>query len=196
LLAELAALKEQYEAVTGEPYPAGGRAPKKKKGAAAAAAVPTASGALNCGACQPWWDGAAVPESLVAKMLAETGLSSDSAQGVSPDEEAASWCTSLLVKCKKKKQIYMITSAPGHKPDLKKIAGAVGAKELRLVSSDADKAHLKLPVKCTSGCVTAMSVIGARHHTGCCRAVLLRVGSPAVHLNTKPALFCALFCQC
>ena len=38
LLADLAALKEQYEAVTGEPYPAGGRAPKKKKGAAAAAA--------------------------------------------------------------------------------------------------------------------------------------------------------------
>lgn len=35
LLAELAALKEQYETITGEPYPAGGRAPKKKKGAAA-----------------------------------------------------------------------------------------------------------------------------------------------------------------
>ena len=52
--AELAALKEEYEAVTGEPYPAGGRAPKKKKKGAGAAAA-AASGELNCGACQPWW---------------------------------------------------------------------------------------------------------------------------------------------
>jgi len=107
-------LKEQYETVTGEPYPAGGRAPKKKKGAAAAPAA-AASGELNCGASQPWWDGDKVPESLVVKKLAEMGLSSDSAQATTADEEMASWCTSLLVKCKKKKTIFMITSAPGHK---------------------------------------------------------------------------------
>ena len=89
------------------------------------------------------------------------GVSSDSAQGGTENDEVGSWCTSLLVKCKKKKTIFMITAAPGHKVDLKKMASLVGAKELRLVSSDVDKAHLTLWPECAGGCVTAMSVVGA-----------------------------------
>lgn len=121
---------------------------------------PVGTGELNCGACQPWWDGDAVPESPVVKKLAEVGCSSDSAQHATVDEEVASWCTSLLVKCKKKKTMFMVTTAPGNKADLKKIAKQVGAKELRLVTAEKDKAVLGLPEGCQNGCVTALSVVG------------------------------------
>ena len=124
------------------------------------ASGPVGTGELNCGACQQWWDGESVPESPVVTHLAEVGCSSDSAQHATVEEEVASWCTSLLVKCKKTKKMFMVTTAPGNKPDLKKLAKDVGAKELRLVSAEKDKDVLHLPEGCENGCVTALSVVG------------------------------------
>lgn len=124
------------------------------------AAGPVGTGELNCGACQQWWEGETVPESPVVTQLAEVGCSSDSAQHATVEEEVASWCTSLLVKCKKTKKMFMVTTAPGNRADLKKLAKDVGAKELRLVSAEKDKAVLHLPEGCENGCVTALSVVG------------------------------------
>jgi Ala-tRNA(Pro) deacylase len=129
-------------------------------GGAETASEPVGTGELNCGACQPWWDGEPVPESPVVTKLAEVGCSSDSAQHATVEEELASWCTSLLVKCKKSKKMFMVTTAPGNKADLKRLAKEVGAKELRLVSAEKDKAVLNLPEGCQNGCVTALSVVG------------------------------------
>ena len=70
----------------------------------------------------------------------------------------------------------MVTTAPGVRADLKKIAGQVGAKELRLVSAEKDKAVLNLAEGCENGCMTALSVIGKQaisriHPYAVCRAI-------------------------
>ena len=80
----------------------------------------------------------------------------------------------LLIQLKKK--MYMVTTAPGVRADLKKIAGQVGAKELRLVSAEKDKAVLNLAKGCENGCMTALSVIGKQaivriHPYAVCRAI-------------------------
>ena len=71
----------------------------------------------------------------------------------------ASWCTSLLVKCKKTKKLFMVTSRPGARANLKAVAKQVGAKELRM-AGEKEKALLGLAEGCEGGCVTAMSVLG------------------------------------
>ena len=48
---------------------------------------------------------------------------------------------------------------PGTKPDLKKLAKSIGAKELR-IAGDTDKAVLGLPAGSFGGSLTAMSVVG------------------------------------
>ena len=71
----------------------------------------------------------------------------------------ASWCTSLLVKCKKTKKVFMLTTRPGARANLKAVAKQVGAKELRM-AGEKEKALLGLAEGCEGGCVTAMSVLG------------------------------------
>jgi hypothetical protein len=138
--------------------------------AAAASAVEQAKGArlaklslvnaplVNPGPSQPWWSGKPMSPCCVVDKLAELGLSSDDVQAATMEEEIASWCTSLFVKCKKTKKHFMITSRPGVKVDLKKVAKQIGAKELRIAQ---DKAALGFTSDYT-GCLTAMSVLGDR----------------------------------
>ena len=80
---------------------------------------------------------------------------------VSEEEEEKSWCTSLFLKCKKTKKLFMVTVPPNSgKPDIKKLAALLGSKEVRLAD---DKSRLCLNLSSSEaekGCLTAMSVVG------------------------------------
>jgi len=76
------------------------------------------------------------------------------------EDEEASWCTTLFLKCKKTKKLFMVTVPPGSKPDLKPLAKLLGSKELRL-ADEKSRACLSLSdAESKAGCLTAMSVVG------------------------------------